>query len=469
MKRGYDVRKSGKSIIGIAGYFMLITWMLYVYGFGYPIGNRPFIAIIALTIVIVVAYSPYRKQVDRIVTLLFPVVLTVNSVFYVASMPSNLYVASANAGACFKLSDFFIFYMMVRWSAICEIKAEGVKAGLLFVGMSVISMGFATDLTYAAGGVLQFIKCIILYIWFSATYDTEYFRKYLLQGMEVAILYQSFLAILQKLNGGPLGLVILGESASAFRERTVSGATETGMAGTFSHASNLALFILFVVCFIGWAEKDKKKKYIILGISMIGMWLASSRTALVVLAFCFMYSLWKNRKKYFNKNGMLIIVLMIVVILLAGVYLLRTGRLNIFVNSDIQGQIINRTVHWEVAWTYIRKNWFLGYGVNNYVATLNSLAGAVSFYYTNPVHNVYLLYWFELGMVGIGIYVYILVKNVMKVGKFNTMTLMQRGAVLVVICTIVYDFTGWACSAVPAIYFLWISLGLLNNHQLSKT
>lgn len=453
----------GRKFIGIGSFFLFTIWLLYVFVYGKPNGYRPLLVIFALIAILIISYSPYKKQADRLVAILFPVSLTVTSVFYIASIPNESFVASAGGGAYLLVSDFFVFYMLLRWSVSKGKRANDTLAIVAFVVWSVITIIYATDQTYAIDGALQFCKCLVIFLWFSSTYKVDFFQKYFLLGLEFAVIYQSTIAILQKVNGGAIGLGLLGESTTAFRERLISGVTETGVAGTFIHSSNLALFILFAICFIGVGEYDKYKKYFIIGLSLIAIWLASSRTALVILAFCFVYLFWKNRKKYFNINGVLKILLLVSVIGIVCMVSLRMGSFDKFIDSDFQLQIINRTVHWEIAWSYIYRNWFWGYGVNNFTATLNSLAGALTFFHTNPVHNVYLLYWFEMGIVGFVLYVYLLMKNAAKIKNFKVMEPMQKGAILVIICVIAYNFTGWACSTVPAIYFLWIAIGLLNN------
>lgn len=60
-----------------------------------------------------------------------------------------------------------------------------------------------------------------------------------------------------------------------------------------------------------------------------------------------------------------------------------------------------RLTYTDQALTLILHNWFLGQGIGNYTLALYQQISSVwPGYYYQPVHNIYLLVWAELGIVG---------------------------------------------------------------------
>ena len=115
-----------------------------------------------------------------------------------------------------------------------------------------------------------------------------------------------------------------------------------------------------------------------------------------------------------------------------------------------------------MAIVYILQKPLFGYGLNNYSAYMTQF-NTTNFYFLNPVHNNYLLNWFEIGIVGTICYIVLLFYNVFEIKSFKRVSEIKKSSLLFLVCVIIYNFTGWAFAAPTCIYLLFVALGLLNR------
>lgn len=123
-----------------------------------------------------------------------------------------------------------------------------------------------------------------MYLWFSSYPYIDLIKKYTVLGAECALLFQGIVALLQKITGGSIGLAFLGENEDALRYRIIAGEIDRGAAGTFEHSSRLAIFAVFVLLLVIFNEENKKKKYIMVALGFVVLYLAGSRTAKFVFS-----------------------------------------------------------------------------------------------------------------------------------------------------------------------------------------
>lgn len=212
--------------------------------------------------------------------------------------------------------------------------------------------------------------------------------------------------------------------------------------GTFSHPNSLAGFV--GLCLIWWWSGYKKTKFW-WTVNWIGLGLivaTGSRVAWISLLFIGLG--WKPRHR-FKKILLALMVLMISVWVGVGT-----------VGWDVDG-FDKRIELAKASWLIVNKYWFLGVGLGN-----NIVAGAAGVwiknkYWLQPVHNIFLLAFSELGLIGTSIFLFRIRKvarkislekwKVMALGFILTtgtidhywLTLPQNMGLLAIIFVLIYD------------------------------
>lgn len=297
-------------------------------------------------------------------------------------------------------------------------------------------------------------------------------KRLILDTISISVLLELFLCLLQIKFNGPLGLSILGEGSWTGQIR--SGVNLPIVSGTFVHPGPLSLFFLIAFCFLFPYILQRASTNIVqmLGFiaSIIGIILTFSRTSLLILLLMILLitGMLFHKKKYsIIKMVLLIIFIFIVIIISYHTILSRFESLG----SQTDNQFNNRLVHFLLAWEYIKKSPIIGYGLNNWEYITSSLGisylGLDSFFYENPVHNIYLLLWFEGGILllgtFLGLYVFSLIKayNQYKNGK-----LLSLGAMCSMISIAVYGISGWGLfNGFQLLYLYYLIISIVNSEQ----
>jgi len=282
--------------------------------------------------------------------------------------------------------------------------------------------------------------------------EKKKYSKTLLFVSIASVLIQGIIGILQFKNGSSLGLNFLGESqvvsgmqGSSFV--TLGGEVFLRAYGTFPHpnlfAGYLLYSILFALSFLNVKEKIiKTLSYILIAFSA------------TVLLFTF------------SRISILLAILVLIVYL--GVKLLR-GKVysfslplfferfvNLFSSGDTSW--VDRVNLAKVSLKVIKENWFSGIGIGNFV---KGMEGDVprsvnSVLLLQPVHNFFLLTFSELGLMGFGLYMWLLVrickKNIVKLTLFS---------VVVLVCIFVLIFFDHYAFSLPQGIMLFFFLFLL--------
>ncbi|MCI5166259.1 MAG: hypothetical protein D3903_09230 [Candidatus Electrothrix sp. GM3_4] len=217
---------------------------------------------------------------------------------------------------------------------------------------------------------------------------------------------QALIAMAQYINGGAIGLEILGEVSVFSAEAGAASVTRVG--GTIGHANKLALFLAFLieinisVLFISASRRIKFLRFVPLTLMCGAIMLTYSRSAwgsLILGGTINIY--WCSSKKTQQKIMSAFLVIMIVGGVAAGaIGLVPSIRNRIF--GDDRGSGLEIRYHLKVICkNIIRHNYWLGVGFNNYCSVIhkydNSTMGA-SWHFPRPVHNEYMLVAAELGV-----------------------------------------------------------------------
>jgi len=342
---------------------------------------------------------------------------------------------------------------------------------LIFLGLHIISYFQSINKIATLMAIIRLIKLIFLYLYFSRVFSINNQSKYLVNGLSIGVITQAIIVILQKMNNGPIGLNLFGEQTFGFRTREVGGSISTGMAGTFEHSADLSIYALFIICIFIFSisEIGIFKYYSALFSAIIIIYMAESRTVLLLTGFVVVIFLINNVKNKI-KIRVLFMVMLIIISFLISVISFGSHIREIFIDSDIGNMITVRLDQWGVGLSYIYIKPLIGYGANNFTDYMyykaNNLYN-IYFNYQNPIHNTYLQYWFDLGLIGMITVVFIQFRNIsliiMQTKQKINIDPIRKGALAFAIVSIVYYMTGWAFLKEPMIYMLWICYGIVFN------
>lgn len=420
--------------------------------------------LISITFLFLASLSRWKFIIDNLMVFFLPITLSISKVVWIAHpISSTVGILSVGAGIYLCATDLVVVYFLFRVSFFSKKNTNSRIILCLYLFSAVLSCFYAYNIEFAIFGVLMLLKGYIIYNWF-VSYPSNKIINYFMYGAEAALIFQGMIGVLQYLSAGPIGLSILGENNDALRYRVVDGVISRGAAGTFEHSSNLAIFTIFVLMLVIFNERKKKRKIIMVFFGLIVLYMAGSRTALLVFAISLGYSFWKQRSWIIKKNTAIAITIVFMAAFLVGGIALKRGALDFIINSDLFFQVQNRINHWILALSYIKSNIFFGYGTNNYAAKMTAI-NSTDFYYLNPVHNNYILNLFEIGAIGAILYILILVAHIINFKNYKSREGYEISALLFLICIVIYNFTGWAFAAPPCIYLLWISLSMLDKKR----
>lgn len=338
----------------------------------------------------------------------------------------------------------------------------------LFAISAFLSIFQAINKSSAFWGAIDILKFIWIYFIMKSMVNLVEQRKYILRGIMVSVWFQGCIALLQKIKGGVIGLSFLGETEIAFRIREVGGVTSMGIAGTFAHSADFAIFMLFAITILLFNEDyiDKIKLLPTIAVALITLYFAESRTVLGLSLIVFGAYYLKGLKRKISIWQLLITLGGPIIVLI--VWIILSDRImQLFGGNDWIFQISNRLAHWKIGWNEIIQKPIVGHGINNYTDWMRTLYPELysyHFYYTNPIHNSYLQIWYDTGIIGLIAYVFMLISCIVYFIRVNNKSSFKIVGFLFVCITMVYFWSGWALLKEPITNMLWISMGLLHNN-----
>jgi O-antigen ligase len=256
--------------------------------------------------------------------------------------------------------------------------------------------------------------------------------------------------------------------------------------GGLSHPNILGGFLVIAILFLisiylfpvksefSFNKVKKKKKsiwfYFSLVILFSALILSFSRSAYLALGisllFLFIYSIFK---KIAVKKIISILIFLILVSSISFVLF------NDFIQTRIQGinrleikSNMEREVLQNQARVLLPDNWFLGTGLNNYLINVYSRINSnLNIWEYQPVHNVYLLIWIELGILGLGLYLFFIFYSLYQVFKLGGIKKFILGLVLLSILIINfwdhYFYTYWS-----GLIISFLIIALINKKEKIK-
>jgi O-antigen ligase len=249
--------------------------------------------------------------------------------------------------------------------------------------------------------------------------------RLIIAALVIGLLWNSLLASLQVAHQGSLGLKLLGE----FQVDPASSGTVIVQAGDIRwlrpygllpHPNMLGGFLVIgLLAAFGWSISERNK-YWLLGviIFILGLWslfLSFSRSAWLGLAVGLLLLLvFTFRSWRFDRTRLLQIVTIMGMSLVAGglFFLLYqpflSARAGIGDESVELRSVSDRNVYNQIAVDAIKKSPILGTGIGNFPwYSTDYLAKTPYDLRGQPVHNIYLSAWSELGIIGLALFLLI--------------------------------------------------------------
>ncbi len=222
--------------------------------------------------------------------------------------------------------------------------------------------------------------------------------------LTLAIFGEAFLAILQFLKGGSVGLWILGErtfslSTPAIAKFDFYGREFLRPYSTFSHPNVLAGFMVSTILLLSFLRKQesiqiKDRSQIKFGMTRVVIYLSSITIILTVSRTAIFAGLTSAFILLKNKNRILLFLL---VIILSPILLTRFSSLVNFDNLTL----LRREELSKTALNLWTSHPLFGVGLNNFIPTAADAILAGPSRFLQPVHNIFLLSLSETGIIGL--------------------------------------------------------------------
>jgi hypothetical protein len=212
-----------------------------------------------------------------------------------------------------------------------------------------------------------------------------------------------------------------------------------------------------------FGRNDKKIliTYFLIITLFVGLIFTFSRSAflaLVIGMIIFLIGSWagKNRSSLKKLGG---IILLLAVIF--GIIFINYGNL-LLTRSSVDSRlemksISERRLYFDDSLRLLKKDWLLGAGIGNYTKALAVKEPQRPWYGLNPVHNVFLLVWSEIGIGGFLFFLALLIYLVARSGREKNILSLSILAILVIIMML--DHYLWSLHF--GVLFFWLSLGFV--------
>jgi O-antigen ligase len=202
-------------------------------------------------------------------------------------------------------------------------------------------------------------------------------------------------------------------------------------------------------------------------INFLGLLLTFSRSAwlgffvglIVLLLHCSIAS--RSKENVFNILKFIFIIVAICGLFVWGLRAPILGRVS------IDGRLENKSIteragYNQEAWQIIKKYWLFGTGIKNYgLAVYNEIDNGKSAYAYQPVHNVFLLVWAEVGIFGLICFFAFLLFCFLTLWQRKTFEIMP---VLIAMIVMMF-FDHWIWSLAFGGYLFWLVIGIIYRNE----
>lgn len=286
-----------------------------------------------------------------------------------------------------------------------HIKKATITPLLIFILSCALSLIFSDNIGAGLVRIEQYLIAGLFGLSLS-TLDFKRLRYWLLSGVYIGLVIESFLAIAQVITERSIGLWILGERNFDLTTPSIANFNWFGELllrpyATFPHPNVLAAYLVMVMPLIYFLE-DKRRliKHTLLVLGAVVVLLSFSRAAILVLIFESFY-FFRSKLRWLVIVGLLLLPILSV-------------RLHSAISFDALS-LSRREELAGIAWGIFINNPIFGTGLNSFineVSKVGVIQGPNRF--LQPVHNIFLLVLAETGMLGFIGFLYLIYSGLKK-------------------------------------------------------
>ncbi len=278
-----------------------------------------------------------------------------------------------------------------------------------------ISMINSRDLLWSAFDMFSLFKVWLFFLFVANNLENKSDVKLVIAALSFGLLLQAFFVTLQFFNGqSMLNMLGLGASSKMLAfEMQSSMVNRPG--GTVGHCNHLARYIglllplTLVLALVSYRRSWRWFMSIVTLAGVIAMiftltrssWIGLLGSVMVMVPVLFVWRLVNFR----TITAMFAVSILFLLVIFAFKDVI-WGR----ITSDDLGSAKTRLTTAKVAFNIIKDHPFIGVGINNYGSVLEQYWDAEdTFTRRAAVHNTYLLYMAEIGLLGFAVYLWLLV------------------------------------------------------------
>lgn len=317
------------------------------------------------------------------------------------------------------------------------------------------------------------ILCYLIFLYIICScVPAEVIMRGLYEGFVYTTILQALLAICYPIMG-------INQVVELFREGVSIRALERpGAPGTFSHPNVLGgymayIFTFFAACFLTGYRKRKSLFYTLASFFVLIFTFSRSAWLAAICAFVVMILL------YITRNGVLFSIkniftrILPLLIVITGIFFL-TPLKDSIIGSNMDEMMVARIMHYYCGYETISEHPIIGVGLNahlEYVRThidprifafFDQLAwNPEEFLFTNPIHNIHLIFLAELGLVGFLpilyfiIYKFRKIKGILRDNTSVEYRSLELFCIGLLCCLLIHGMSDWAPLNLP-LRNIWI-------------
>jgi len=324
------------------------------------------------------------------------------------------------------LTDTIIFLCAIANSKIVFKFFENKKVliGLLFLLINILFSRLPVISFYWFIKIIEFLIIISL----AKKIITTLKEKLILAALFISGLFQLILSLTQLVNKHSIqgifyyfGERLLTLSTPGVAKASIQGIEFLRSYGTFSHPNSLGGFFLLLYFFVLTYKKFNRYlvfKYLFLFISSVLVFISFSKVA--IISYLILNTLYFTLNTKFNCR-VCKITRMVIVFVLSLIFLsATTDPLTIDKRIELMKNSITIIFHYPI----------FGVGLRSYLIEQAKFPSQFYLFFNQPVHNIFLLFFSELGIIGGGILSFIIlssIRNLIKLAPYLIMIIVFTG------------------------------------------
>ncbi|MBQ8565275.1 MAG: O-antigen ligase family protein [Bacteroidaceae bacterium] len=277
-------------------------------------------------------------------------------------------------------------------------------------------------------GILQVLLYIVFLYIVCSSVSIEVIMRGIYEGFVYTIILQSALTLCYPILG-------IKEVTLLFREGVSIRAEERpGAPGTFSHPNALGGYVSLILAFF-WScilyGYQRRKSIVCALLATFVLIFTFSRSALLasIFAVAMVYLIYNTRNgSIFTVKNIFYRIIPIIILAVALIFL--TPIKDSFIGSNVDEMFIARLMHFYCAYEAIIEHPFIGVGFNAHLEYIRSnvnpsifamfdktVWNPEEFMFSNPVHNIFLIFLTEFGFIGFMPILYFIIRKFANIKK----------------------------------------------------